>query len=196
MTSIARTPIAGVSVAGIPIATANLPNRDEPFIFGSGATYNWSPTKAGLYKFVAWGPGGVGSNVPTYGASGGYFEITKYVRTTDVVVIVTGVVGSSNTTIAFPDGTVATATRANGSTPGSASGGDVNLAGSNGESSGLGTGGGTATTGQGAGAPANLPYRGGNGTTGQGLAPGGGGGDTAASTQGGGSLVIAALIRE
>lgn len=190
MTNVARVPIAGVSVAGVPIATANLPNRQEPYTFGGGTTYSFSPPVAGLWKFVGWGAGGGNG-----GASGSYFEITKYLRTTDVVAIVTGVTGVSNTTVTFPDGAVATAGRADPSTtPGTATGGDVNLAGSAPEVSGLGTGGGTAVAGQGAGAPANLPYRGGSGSTGQGLAPGGGGG--AGAFAGGSSAVIASLVRE
>lgn len=152
--------------------------RREPSTYPNPGTYTFVPTVEGYWKFVAWGHGGSGGGSGTHsGGSGAYVEITRYLTLAQTVTIVLPESAtSSDTTVTMPDGTIAIAARANGQAGGVASGGDVNLNGSNGVSTGnnngnagVGTGGGAGGVGivgpgsGGAGAPANLPYRGGDG---------------------------------
>jgi hypothetical protein len=183
------------------------PDQDEPHIFPAAASaYSWTVPRTGKWKFVGWGAGGGGSPAGG-GASGGYFEITRQLRRGAVVTITAGVASSSDTSVVLPSAT-ATATRANGQTAGTATGGDVNLAGSAGVAAGsnpgaagLGTGGGAggaATSGSGgSGAPANLPYRGGAGGpgSGQGGVGAGAGEQGVATIPGQSGLVLAVLIK-
>jgi hypothetical protein len=140
------------------------------YVFANAAAaVTFVPPVAGNWKFVGWGQGGAGSNGTQGGASGAYFEITKYITAATPVAV--SVIQNGNTTVAFSDGTSATAAQ-NG---GNATGGDVNLSGTVGTldsagagGSGLGTGGGlggaaNATSAGGSGAPANLPFTGGHG---------------------------------
>lgn len=179
------------------------PAQQQPYNFPTGA-WSFTPPKAGFWKFIIWSPGG-GSDTGTAGASGAYSEITKRLSTAQTVTGVTGRFNASDSSVTFPDGVVVTCTRAVNGTPGAASGGDVNLAGSAGGAAGLGTGGGAAgsSTG-GAGAPANAPYKGGAGgpgggtsRDGDGLSPGGGGGRTGSgSADGGEAMILAVFIKE
>lgn len=187
----------------------------EPYTFPAAATaYSFVVPYTGKWKFVGWGPGGE-SGLTESGGSGGYFEITRPLRRGSVVTITAGYkegATRTNTIVVLPSGETATATRATNTTAGTATGGDVNLAGSAGLSSsgangnaGLGTGGGPGGTGSGgtepggAGAPANLPYRGGQGG-GFGATPrsagiGAGAGVSGADAQSGGmGLVLAVLM--
>lgn len=212
MPSMARQQIAGISVAAVPIASANLPDRQQPYTFPGYGSRTWSPPVSGSWKFVGWGPGANGGG-GAGGSSGGYIEITRFLRTTDSVTIVTGRVSGTDTAVTFPNGDVATAARGGGG-GGVASGGDVNINGTAGTSSGAGatggagggTGGGVGGPGSGtddggAGAPANLPYRGGVGGDaalgGNGIGGvGAGGGGNGTLVAGGHGLVLAVLIRE
>lgn len=206
--SIAQVSVAGVSIAGVPIASANMPDLQQPYSFpGAVSAYSWSPPKDGRWKFVGWGPGGSGGTINA-GGSGGYFEITKALKTTDVVSITAGRAGTSDTSVSLPGGVTATATRAVFDVAGAATGGDVNLAGTAGAgtgaagASGLGTGGGdggpeSGGADGGAGAPANLPYRGGQGGTGgavSGSVGSGAGRTSAGSVAGGTGLVLAVYL--
>jgi len=184
-------------------------------------SHSWTPPEAGWYKFCAWGHGGIG-NATGSGGSGGYCEITRSLAPGQTVTIVVGQCpfgsGATNTTITFPDGKVVTAGSTDGATAGTASGGDVNLAGTAGSTSitgasggsGSGSGGGAGGAGAagthngGAGAPGVLPFRGGRGGKGnasssesaQGATPGGGGGMPASGGEpGGDGLVIVQRVR-
>jgi hypothetical protein len=194
----ARKARSGIARRQIGHAYRDTADLQQPFNFPEAASYTFTAPASGRWKFIGWGPGGSGA-VGNPGASGSYFEITKLLPIGATVAVVCGIVGSTNTSVTFQDGTVATAGRAAGGAPGTATGGDVNLAGSAPGVAGLGTGGGTSGGGptDGAGAPANLPYRGGNGLTGSAVAPapGAGGGDPGAGgVSGGGSCVIATLL--
>ena len=188
--SIARKPIASVYATQSEQTAATSPQQFPP------GSYTFTPTVSGRWKFVLCGGGGYVS--PDGGGSGAYAEITKFLTTGQTVALVTGRgantdAAGTDSTATFPDGTVVTAGAASGNTGGVATGGDVNLDGSDGgldiDSSaggnGLGTGGGAGGPGTGvniygggAGAPANLPFRGGAGGSGQNVAtgrsPGGG----------------------
>jgi hypothetical protein len=212
--SIATQRITKNRIAGKSIATRyGLENLPAPYQFPPGS-HTFRVPITGYWKFVAWGMGGF----PTAGggASGAYVEITRMLRKDTIVTIAVArleVVGDSRVT--FPNGDVAIAGSASGSTPGMATGGDVSVNGSNGGATGanngvagLGTnggrGGGTASgTAGGGGAPANLPFKGGDGggfldgTTRYAATPGGGGYESLGtiSTPGNGQ-VIAFLVRE
>jgi hypothetical protein len=179
----------------------------EPYVFpGASSAYSFVVPYTGEWKFVGWGPGGSGS--PSGGGgSGGYFEISRNLVRGQVVTITAGIAAVSDTSVALPDGSTATATRANGATQGAGSGGDYNLdgsagvaAGTNPGNAGLGTGGGaggTAGSGSGgSGAPARLPYRGGRGGVGSGTGGvGAGSGEQGVATIPGASgLVLAVLM--
>lgn len=183
----------------------------EPYSFpGATSAYSFTIPRTGEWKFVGWGPGGIGSAGVSGGGSGGYFEISRNLVRGQVVSITAGRMAVSDTSVVLPDGTTATATRASGSTAGAATGGDVNLAGSTGPATGSnngtagsGTGGGVGGTAGGgssggSGAPANLPYRGGAGGNGSGAVYGdigAGGAEPGVGTQaGGGGLVLAVLV--
>jgi|SRR5579859_2055141 len=181
-------------------------NLQQPFSFpAAAAAYTFSPPTSGYWKFVTWGAGGTGSNGTVAGSSGAYAEITKFLTPASKVSIVVPL--SGDTVLTFPDGTVVTAGKAanGGGSPGVASGGDVNLAGSTGGltgshvgNPGLGTGGGlggpVALGSGGAGAPANLPYRGGDGGGSSVPGTGGGGAESAGGVFGAG-LVLAVFMR-
>lgn len=213
--SIARKPIASVYATQSEQTAATSPQQFPP------GSYTFTPTVSGWWKFVLWGGGGEDNAATNGGGSCGYCEITKFLTTAQTVALVVGV-GARNAVVGtassatFPDATVVTAGAASGRNGGTATGGDVNLAGSLGGdgsvggngAAGLGTGGGlggagaTGSRGGGAGAPANLPFRGGDGgTAGGGGNPGGrspGSGYAAAvsnAQSGGDGLVIAFLAR-
>lgn len=206
----AKNRIAGKSMA----VRYGLTDLQSPYQFAPGS-YTFTSPKGGRWKFVLWGPGGNSGGGVDGGGSGAYVEITKTVLTGQTVALVVSSAGAA-TTATFLDGAVASAGAGSGITGGTASGGDVNLNGSNGGASGgsnagtagTGTGGGAAGAGGaglpgGAGAPANLPFRGGAGGTGAGIpavvsgkSPGGGAGDSGAATAGGDGLIIAYLVRE
>lgn len=173
--------IGSLSPAAQAIAAAGSQAQGYVTQFTPGS-YSFTPTKAGYWKFVGWGPGG-GSTGANPAASGAYFEKTVFLSITQTVAIVVadGAALNGPTTLTFPNGLVVSATSGQeGNNPGVATGGDVNLNGSNPGSAGLGTGGGAAPTagGTGAGAPAMLPFRGGRGPNGldgsDGKTPGGG----------------------
>jgi len=147
-------------------------------------TYNFVPVSSGFYLLVAWGQGGeggIGGLANAGGGSGAYLEVTRFLAAGSVTVIRPGrCLVAENTTITFPDASVATAGRGGdnaGVTPGAggvATGGDFMLNGAAGGVSGAagnagaGTGGGTGSAALGgvpprAGAPARLPFRGGSG---------------------------------
>lgn len=183
-----------------------------------GATAFVAPS-SGRFKFHAWG-GGWGGDGASGGASGSYLEITRNLAKGQVVAVTVGVAGSlstspGDTTLTFPNGSVATAAAgASRSTGGVATGGDVNLNGSapgtggGSGANGSGTGGGLGGTGDGAsinggaGAPGVLPMSGGRGGGGgvgvqAGASPGGGGrsNDGGGGTPPGGSgLVIVVKV--
>lgn len=215
-TSVAGQSIAPLGIAPVSVATGfNASAVQEPFLFPPGS-YSFKPPKAGYWKFVGWGPGGVNSST-SGGGSGAYIERTLYLRTSDVVTLSVGhslitIGAQANTSLTEPGGRVVTAGGASGATGGTATNGDVNLNGSAGLSggtasaNGAGTGGGLAGVASGgnsggAGAPANLPYRGGAGGTGNGgvnasgASPGGGMGQNSSTAAGGDGLMIATLVR-
>src|SRR5436190_6852743 len=111
------------------ISTKNSANAQQPFNFPPGS-WAFSPPVDGFWKFAAWSAGGGGS-VVSAGPSGAYAEITRFLRTTQVVTIgVSGESTGTNTSLTFPDGTIVTCTPSIGGSPGTASGGEVNLPGS------------------------------------------------------------------
>ncbi|WP_421936341.1 hypothetical protein [Phenylobacterium sp.] len=165
----------------------------EPWTFPAGS-YSFIVPETGDWQFVGWSAGANGS-AGSPSASGAYFELTRRLTVDAVVVIDVSAVGSTDTTVTLPDGTSATATRASGATPGAASGGDVNLAGSAPETAGSGDGGGASGTGMGGGAPGQLPFRGGSATTSHATGHGAGGGDSGAFNAAGHGLVQAMRVR-
>lgn len=211
---VARHKIAAKPI-GAPFGSLNL---QGPYLYPPGS-HTFTAPVTGYWKFVGWGPGG-SLDFANGGGSGGYFEITKRLRAQQTVAVVVGPGSSTttDTTATFPDGTVATAGRANQATAGTASLSgyylptDVTLSGStatgsNPGPSGSGTGGGAGGTGAGggAGAPANSPFKGGAGgtngataTAGSGQTPGGGAGNgnSPVGFKGGDGQVIAFLVRE
>lgn len=222
---IARQNIAGrASIARKPIASAFAAQSEQvaaasPQMFTPGS-YTFTPTVSGWWKFVLWG-GGARPTTGYGGGSGAYCEITKFITTGQTAALVAGRGAASggaaqNSTVTFLDGTVVTAGAAVNEIGGTATGGDVNLNGSNGGidgggggngGNGLGTGGGAggvfdSNVGGGAGAPANLPFRGGvGGSAGSphygGGTPGGGAVSTTYGSQvpAGDGLIIAMLAR-
>lgn len=191
--SATERPLGGQSpaLAGRPLGA--VPRVDDAVVtnFPIGS-YSWQPPQSGRWKFVAWSQGGGGTaTIPAVGASGAYGEITKYLTPSQRV----GVSVAGDTTLTFPDGSVATLTGAVGTTPGGASGFDYQLNGSPGGADGQGTGGGMSG-GNGGGAPARLPYRGGGSTSANGGTPGAGGGSSPTTSFGGQGLVLASLVRE
>lgn len=203
--SIARKPIASVYATQSEQTAATSPQQFPP------GSYTFTPTVSGWWKFVLWGGGARGSGYG--GGSGAYCETTKFLTTGQTAALVVGRGegsggGAQGSSVTFLDGTVVNAGAAALEVGGTATGGDVNLNGSNGGidgggggngGNGLGTGGGLGglfepNAGGGAGAPANLPFRGGVGSTlgspghYNGGTPGGG----ACSTSYGGSVAVAA----
>ena len=177
----------------------------EPYSFPTTpSTYSFLVPRAGYWKFVGWGAGGKGNAGVSGGASGAYFESTRFLPRGAAVSVAVPTTG--DTVITFPDGKVVTAGAATFGVAGAAFGGDLNLAGTAGMASGgspgaagQGTGGGGGGAGAGAsggaGAPANLPYRGGAGG-GSGEQPGVGAGATENSNaQVGPGLVLAVYLR-
>jgi hypothetical protein len=145
--------------------------------FGLPGTYTFRASRTGAYKFVAWGGGGAGMNSQggaAWGAGGSaaYGEITKTLAAGQLVTVQVGPSNGGTTQLAFPDGSIATATGGSGPTSapagglgGTATGFDVNINGSQGATNGgtASAGGGTSGgvgggTNGGAGAPANVPY--------------------------------------
>lgn len=200
--SLTTQPLAKSPIAALGLVAPGSLDVGRAELFTAGSYPAWAPPKSGFWKFVAWGAGG-GSTSAAAGASGAYVEKTVLLIVTNRIAIVVGVGSSGNastaTTIALPGVIDVTAGAGEqGNNPGLASGGDVNLNGSNPPSAGSGTGGGAAgASGGGAGAPANLPFRGGAGTNGEndGHTPGGGGTTNALSSRGGDGLVIAYFVK-
>lgn len=178
-----------------------------PSIFSVG-TGTFTASRAGRWKFVAWGSGQGGDG----GRSSSYGEVTKQLALGANVAIVVGGPNSGlpvagDTRLTFPDSSVAVAQGAPNHGVPVATGFDVALGGSAGGSGGgngspgLGTGGGAGGTGDGsnnggAGAPANLPLRGGRGANGDGTligstTPGAGGSLTVSA---GGGMVLVAFV--
>lgn len=154
-------------------------------LYPSGS-YTFTPTINGFYKFHLWGSGGNGTAGPTVGASGAYCEFTAYLTVRDGVTLgvdrvtqTTPTLGA--TTATFPNGKVVSAGSATTTTPGVATGGDVNLPGVAGASTTGGAAPGTATMRGGAGGTVALV----NGNT-----PGGGGTSGSASGDIGGDGLI------
>jgi hypothetical protein len=184
----------------------------QPYNFPPG-THTWSPPKAGYWKFVYWGGGG--GSFSASGGSGAYGEVTRFLTPAQSVSISVGMGGHSSaagqtTTLIFSNGLQASASGGanDGGAGGTATGGDVNLSGSAGVSSGSissagqGTGGGTGGLNCGGGAPANLPYHGGNGGNPSGLpnpgggAPGGGAGFVGVAERGADGAVFAVFLQD
>lgn len=178
------------------------------YLFPPGS-YTFSPPDPGVWKFVLWGPGGNGSGSGT-GSSGGYCEYSLSLGVRDRVTLSVGLpaIGTTSTatTATFPGGKVVSAgPGAQGAGGGGvATGGDLNIAGSDGSDgsivgpAGGGTGGGPGgVAGVGAGAPAALPFRGGGGgaANSTGYAPGGGAGFGPTQGNGAGGLIIAMRVR-
>lgn len=206
---IAAQSIGGLSIAGQAIAAAGTQTQGyvETFVpaVSTSKSYNWSPPRAGYWKFVLWGAGDGSNGAGVQGASGAYAEKTLFLSPKDVVAILVGIgkggVGA-DTTVTPPSGLVITAGGGNGSTGGVASGGDVNLNGSAPGSNGLGTGGGLSGDPTTAGAPAMLPHRGGNGAFNAGTGPfcggtpgGGGVGGAIVFGAGGSGYVEVSFVR-
>lgn len=109
--------------------------------FGPDASsYTWTVPRSGFYEVVAWGPGGVYFS-GTF-ASGAFAlktiqlnagqQITIQVGRGDQLVSGSGTSTSGTSThsvITFPDGSTMTAQASSGGSAGTASGGDVNVAG-------------------------------------------------------------------
>ena len=95
----------------------------------SSTAYTWVCPETGTYRFITKGPGASSNGVDEGGASGAHAEKVRLVRAGESVSIVSGVNGV-DTTVTFSDGYVVTAGKASGATPGTASGGDINLNGS------------------------------------------------------------------
>lgn len=192
-------------MAGIPgsplmgLVAQGMDGRKKSFIGGAfqytPGSYTFTAPQAGWWKFVLWGAGDSNGNA----TSGAYSEYTVFLGVNQNVALVVAtantLASALDTTATFPSGKVVTAGGA-GASPGAASGGDVNLAGSASGAAGSGTGGGAAGSGNGAGAPANLPYRGGAGSggSGQGHTPGGGA-QTAGGFTGGDGMAIVSFVR-
>lgn len=171
-----------------------------------GGSFNWTAPYSGYYRFSQWGCGGTGTGGGAGGASGGHAQTVVFVSRGQTVALVVGrALSGVDTTVTFPSGRVVTTTGAVGTTPGAATNGDLNLAGSSGGnalgtdgSSGLGTNPGSGGAGDGlakgggAGAPGYGGLRGGNGGLATGApktggSPGGGGAD---GSGGGDGLVV------
>jgi hypothetical protein len=125
-------------------------------------SFTWTCPLTGWYRFVNWGAGGGSGGI---GASGAHTQTVVRMAKGQTVAVVVSAVGGANSSFIFPSGRVALATSGLVNTPGTASGGDINLNGSPAGFNGLGDSGGTGTA-NGGGAPGNGGYRGGNGETG------------------------------
>jgi hypothetical protein len=171
-------------------------------------SYTFVAPQSGRWKFVGWSPGGGNSGDSSFVASGSgaYIEVTRVLSRGQAVTIVvsagvSGSSGSGNTSMTFPDGTIAVCTPGQRTGPGGvASGGDVNLNGSAAGSPGQGTGGGqSGGPFPGGGAPGNLPFLGGRAGAQNfpGNSPGGGAGASGSGNliQGGDGLVLAYFQR-
>jgi hypothetical protein len=138
--------------------------------------------RSGVYEFALWSGGG--ENGTGGGASGSFLMARRYLKAGEVVAVVVGFgrgsgLGSATSSLEFPNGNVAIAAGPiNFFTAGGATGGDLNISGTDGGASfgpGKGPYGGAAGVGthSGSGAPSYLSkQRGGTGAT-AGGAPGG-----------------------
>lgn len=174
--TIAGQSIPGLSIAAQAIAAAGSSQVASDYAY-PGGSYTWTCPASGYYRFTQWGCGGTGTAGGAGGASGGHAQTVVFLTSGQTVALVVGrALSGVDTTVTFQNGRVVSATGAVGTTPGAATFGDVNLAGSNGGnasgtdgSSGLGTNPGTGGTGDavakggGAGAPGYGGFRGGNG---------------------------------
>lgn len=131
----------------------------------SSDTYTWTCPETGTYKVIAKGCGGSSNGLGTGGASGSYSEKTRLFRKGETLSVVVALLQGYNTEVTFSDGSVMTAGSGASNTPGVASGGDLNLAGSLGGASGAAGANGLGTHG-GAGAEAGVYGGGGGGAPG------------------------------
>jgi hypothetical protein len=193
-----------------------LTNAQEPVNFNARPSVtvatNWSPPRAGHWKFVLWAEGAGCASADTLGGgSGAYAEKTVFLSPSQSVVVTLasgfgiGGYNGGTSTIAFPDGSLLRCTggtRGGAPAGGTATGGDVNLNGSPSNTVGAGTGGGAKPSGgatTGGGAPANQPYRGGDAGSSvalQGSTPGGGACAAGVDTYGGLPLGLAVFLHE
>lgn len=201
----------GAGLLGLNVAqqSMSVPNKRAlavgyATVLSPGIT-SWTAPASGRYKFYGWSGGGGGDGSSNGGASGSYFEVTKYLQRDQAVACAVGrgewvARDAEETELTFSDGQVVTAGPPSAwNVPGVATGGDVNLNGSPGGeavvsgagAAGLGSGGGagglgSASVGGGGGAPANLPMRGAPGGQSAGLAGGSPGGGARGDDGGGG----------
>jgi hypothetical protein len=171
--------------------------------YGPGS-YTWIAPKTGYYRFAQWGSGSQGGGGSS-GGSGSHAQSVVLLAKGATVAILVAAIDADNTTVTLPTGRVITAASASGATAGVASGGDINISGTNGIAtfgaapSGLGDNPGTGGVGNGtsvaggAGAPGYGGFRGGNGR-GSADQPGvtmpGGGANTNNGTVAGGLVLI------
>lgn len=161
----------------------------------SAGSYDWRCPKTGTYRFVLWGSGGGGDNAgPNEGGGGGaHVQKTARVRAGQLVPVVVG--GPSlpddsgaATTVALPSGLVSAGggekgNAGAGGAGGIATGGDVNV---NGSDSFGSTGGASASSGLFAGGGVSMG--------GVASIPGGGGGISGPQFGGGGGYLV--IVRE
>lgn len=174
MPGIARLPIARRQIGNASVVRGPDFGDLGVLMQYSPGSYTFRPTKAGFWRFVAWGAGGDASPGTGTGGGGGGLSIkTVFLTPAQTVSIVVGDWisnnGASSTVITFPDGsamTIAPAGPGGTSAGGVATGGDVNV---NGASTATSAGGAAASFGE---------FRGGNGgaANAPGRAPGGGAG--------------------
>lgn len=182
--------------------------RDNFASYGASypaGTPTWICPKSGWYRFVQWGAGGVTGGTVS-GGSGAHTQTVAHINKGQTVAIVVPA-GGSDCTVTLPNGRVITAGTAAAATGGVASGGDININGSNGTAGGGGNGvagggdnggpgglGNGTTNSGGAGAPGSGGYRGGEGGSATGGAgagtPGAGGNQTSSGGQGSGFVII------
>lgn len=179
-------------------------------MFPAGSV-SWTAPKPGRYKFLLWGAGYGGAS--GQGNASGSLAVTTVQLAAGQVIAGTVALGgpgapSGNSSLTFPDGRSVVAGSATGvATPGTATGGDTNLAGSVGGSSGgtdgiagLGDAGGAGGIGNGidvgggGGAPGVSPFKGGKGGSRAGNesggTPGGGAQGGPEGSSGGSGLLI------
>lgn len=103
---------------------------------GAKITTSYSPSRSGRYQFIGWGAGAYNSGTP--GGGGGALVVrTKRLAAGESVGIQIGScyngASNSDTVFTFPDGVSSTAGGGayNGTTAGTASGGDINVNGTN-----------------------------------------------------------------
>lgn len=150
------------------------PTQDQYAASYPAGSYTWTCPLTGFYRFAVWATGGQ-SSAGNGGASSGHSQTVKHIAKGAQIPIVVSTYGGGSSSVTFPDGSAVVVTSASAGTPGAASGGMINLAGSLGGVGALASGadglggngglGGTGgiSTGGGAGAPGYGPFRGGDG---------------------------------